>query len=416
MSHETPSLLVNPTAGNEPGILGARLGMAVNEELIARGKEPVNIIVPVTSERQKAVLSDELAHEPGAGLVLVDEVAGRILDPVLRSQGNFADHLRVLRSEKYNDVQKAFNLRMGKSATALLELHSLTGQPVLVDPSTIIGSLDTGGRVAVDTHHGDFAFPVLTSELVQAARQAGQPFDDSDMRAVERRMRVGEKRYDKRFIPLVHTLAGDALSADPTLPMAQKVQELEGQPTHTASGDVIYTPPMKGVQPAEPFEGVDRNGIYAMLSGTDNGAQATFEAAVNAAHNSDLAVYTVPWASNVEGTQRISPRALSDPRIATVVSRAGWGTGWQMLNLKKPWLVIPHQPGDDPEIGFNHRVIERLGIGEVIDPQRFSAASLARCIRVLGPRVRELHDLTTRKFGTSDGIRFMAKIIADRYA
>lgn len=410
MSQRSQAIVINPAAGNEPALLGGHTAIAVNERLRAAGQEPLSIIIPVTSDRQRGVLKDEFSAVSGAEKIVLDDTTGTILGKVLRSQGSFVDHLGVLGGDEYLTAQAALNQRLGRSATALIELHGLLdGAPVLLDPRAIVGSLDTGGRVVLDTPRRDFAFPVLTSALVRAAREGGHDFSESDMRAVEGRMQTAEKGYDSRFIPLVHTLAQP--SPDPTIPMGDKFTELADQPTSTPSGEVTYTPPMKDVKSAANFEGVDQPGIYAMMSGTDNGAAATYGAAKAAG----LAVYTNPWAPPAEGVTNISPRALSDPRIEAIFGRAGWGTGWQALNLGKPWFVIPYQEGDDPEIAFNNSVIERLGVGVVVRPETFARQSLADHIARIAPRVRELRDLTTRKFGTSNGIDYMANKIAAGY-
>lgn len=411
---ESRSLVINPAAGNEPIILGARTGMAINQELISEGNAPLQIIVPITGDRQRRVLQDEFKDIPSAEHVLLDDGTGEILGNVLRSQGDFANHLNVLRAE--HDTTRAYlNRRLGREATGILNLHTLDGKPVAIEPSTIIGSFDTGGRVTFDTLMRDFAFPALTSELIRATRESGQPYSLSDMLAVEEQSRRAEQGYSTRFLPLIHTLTGMVLSEDPAASMRQKFAELTGQSTTTLAGEVTFTPPMKSEFAAKESDEVPGESIFAMLSGTDNGAVATIDATLRAAKGADYTVLTNPWAEDVEGTVKVSPTALSDPRIKTVVSRAGWGTGWQMLNSGRPWLVVPAEAGDDPEIAFNHQAIERLGIGQVIDPSNFSASALKQAIELYGPRVRDLRELTTEHYGTSDGIRYMAKQLAQQY-
>jgi hypothetical protein len=409
------SLVINPAAGNEPIILGAYIALAINDLLAAQGRDPLDIIVPIISKRQKDVLQDELQDHPGIERIMLDEQAGLILANVLTSQGNFIEHIRVLHDE-YDTIQAALNDHFGKQATQLFTVYSLTEQAATMNPQGIVGSLDTGGRVIIDTHYRDFAFPVLTSELIRATKEANTYANNPLLTTVENRARAEDRTYRNRFISLVHTLAGPIISDDPTISMRQKFKELLVQSTATPAGEVIFTPPMKHVMPAMPFDGVVGEGVYAMLSGTDQGAIDTFQATIKAAKGADLTVYTNPWAGEIADTVRISPKALHDPRIKAVVGRAGWGTGWQMLTIGKSWLVIPPQQGDDPEIQFNHQVIERLGIGSVIDSQTFDAAVLEDYIRRFGPRVRELRELTTQRFGTSDGIAYIAQRIVASYA
>lgn len=409
--HQYKSLVVNPAAGNEPVILGARIGLAINSALAGQGSEPLNIIILSAGERQVQVLQDELTGLAGTKRILLDEQGGSILANVLASQNNFTEHIRVL-DEEYDTIQTALNAHVGKHATQPFAVRTLTGDVITIDPQDIRGSIDTGGRIVIDTHCRDFIFPVLTSDLMAAARAT---YNLPHIEAVEKRVRAADRSYRNRFIPLVHTLTGSMISPDPGIPVSQKFKELTAQPTATQAGEVIYTPPMKNTSAAAAFDGVTGEGIYAMLSGHGPGMADTFQATLRAARDANLKVYTNPWSDEVEGTIRISPKALYDPRIKTVIGRAGWGTGWLMLNIGKPWLVIPPQSGDDPEIELNLQTITRLGIGAVVNPATFGATDLKDSIARCGPRVRELRDLTTQYFGTSDGITHVARQIAKNY-
>src|SRR5206468_418248 len=86
----------------------------------------------------------------------------------------------------------------------------------------------------------------------------------------------------------------------------------------------------------------------------------------------------------------------------------GWGTGWQALQLEKPWLVTPYQPGDDPEIYFNNMTIEALKLGRVIGSEGVKAGELNRMAQDISPGLKSLNGAIRKKFGTTDGIKYIA--------
>lgn len=407
----SPTLIINPAAGNEPIIMGAAIALAINRQLETSGSRPLTVVLPITGARQLAVLKDEFGAIAGSERLVVDEAGGAILAPLLRSQANFSQHLQLLH-EQYDQLQSALNQRYGGAADQPLAVQRLDGTALSIAPADIVGSLSTGGRVALDTLRKDYVFPVVISELLTAVRPLSTGIDDGLIAAVAERLRDDDRRYDHRFIPLVNTLS-PAQEAD--WPMEQKFEQLLAQPGLTAAGRIIYTPPIKHALTDKNHADVRGDGLYAMLSGTDQGAANTLAATLRAAGDLNLTVYTNPWADETAGTVRISPAALRDPRIKAVISRAGWGTGWQLLNLAKPWLLIPPQPGDDPEIRLNNQVASQLGIGAVVEPDSFDGRQLQGLLDRLTPQAEALRSLTAEHFGSSDGIDFVARQLAPGY-
>jgi len=413
------SVVIDPAAGNEPYILGVATALRVNELLEDQGVEPLNIIVPISGledvgPRQKRVLSEEFENAAGNRRILLDEESGKILDDTMKSQSNFASHLDAL-ANKGEAVHHDLNQRLGKTATEHLKLRSLFGgTETEIDPTGIVSSIETGGRIGIDTHQRDFAFPVLTSSLVRATQQEGlqykgEEYSQSQMDKVVREAIKNEEGMNKRFIPLVGTLSGQEISTEPAS-MDSKFQELVQQSTTTESGIIVPTPPMKEVLPPQnDLEDLQGEGVYAMLSGTDNGGAATYEAAKQAG----MTVYTNPW-SKEEGPVKISPLAMHSDSVKAIFARAGWGTLWQSLQSATPTLIPKYEEGDDPEMYFNHETLENLQISAIIDPTELTANGLRGHIARVRPRLQDLSKLTTEYFGTSDGIDYMAqKIVAD---
>ncbi len=227
-------------------------------------------------------------------------------------------------------------------------------------------------------------------------------------------MRGIEEQYTQAFIPKVNTLSYQYLSDDPTKSMEQMYdEELGNQPTVVDGRSRMYTPAMKPEMSEETHNEVHDPGVYAMFSG--HAANKETQAFIAAANDAGLTVYTNPWVKDVEGVSKVSPQALTDPRIVAFFGRAGWGTGWQAQNLAKPWFVTPYEKDDDPEIYFNNLVVQRLRMGKIVDPSKLSVTDLARDITEISPGLRVLNRKIREEFGTTDGIRFIAEEVSKDY-
>lgn len=410
--------LVLPAGGNEPVIMGARIGAGVHDEIGSAGGR---VIMPVVG-RQAAVLRDEFGNRPEiARRILLDPTAGEILSPLLASQGDFAKHLGVIGTQQ---EEISANLSGHYGAGRTHTLHTLDGQPVDMPTDHIREVIVTGGRANLDRPdtRRHFAFPVLLSELIRQAQEDGLPFDGSDLKATRAIMKAAESTYTTTFIPLVNTLSYRALPENSVLSSnpgkARKharelfSQLIANQPT---DGKVVFAPPLKEALPPIDHDELlqDIPSIYAMLSGTGRGSEHVIETALGTiAKNGGLGILTNPW-SELEGATKISPRVLTDPRVIAILSRAGWGTGWIAQNTATPWFVLPAEPGDDPEILYNNKVIERLGIGRVVKPGELTPKKLLQAVATHRPYMEEYRDLMRLHFGNGgNGIAFVAKSIA----
>lgn len=406
MSSEVqPSLVVNPAIGNEPVIMGGHFGLAVGNELHrATGQLPPRVVIPVVSERQATVLRDEFAGHPAANRLVISDSLGRVMEPIISSQADFSKHMDTIRRE-LDPTSNAVNQLVGRQAEGSFDAHQLMdGQPLAITADSVTASLATGGRVNLDTSQSFFMFPAFLSELI-----ASSTTTSSNMAIAARIMRSVESRYDEAFVPLVNTLSHQYIEASAS--SKEQFLQLLAQPLVVAGRSRTFTPPFKPNLPAIKHPEIPKPGIYAMLSGTDNGLEQT----IQAANSVGLDVYTVPWMpAEIKNVYRVSPRVLNDPNIVAILGRAGFGTGWQALNREAaaPWLVNPHQPGDDPEIQHNIETIEALGIGAAVDFANLSTRALAHHIDRSAPRLQTLRSQTEHHFGTVDGIQYVAERIA----
>jgi hypothetical protein len=412
----TPVLLVNRAGGNEPSLLGVGVATEVNNIRQRHGLERAKIVVPIVSPRERKILLEEF---PDNADIEIDEEYGKIIKDITTSQGNFPAHLEKL-ANHYESTQRELDKRFSSTAPEFQtqSLDPEAGETAGHSPRNIIGSIDAGARLLVSAPRRYFMFPVMLSELCNAVhreQQQGQltDFSESHLLRVAHKMREVEKQYTKAFLPKVNTLSGNYLDDQDTFTRDQRYQQLGEQPHTVAGRSRLYTPAMKHELLPQQSPDIESRGIYAMFSGTGSSTEQT-RAVIQAANDAGLTVYTTPWAET-EGAEKVPPSTLSDPRVEAIFGRSGWGTGWQAQNLAKPWFVDPYEAGDDPEIYFNNRLVERLRMGKVVDASQLSAQQLAEDIQALSPGLRRLNQKITEEFGTTDGIRYMAEIIAEDY-
>ncbi|SRR6266404_5866934 len=177
-----PTFLVNVAAGNEPVIMGVKVAQEANNIRQEHGLPKARIVVPVGEGKEydtrKRILLEEFPSD--RELIHLDTEYGRILQQIIGSQGNFAEHLSVLKAH-YDETERLINQRFSHD----FETRSLTGETEIHSPSNVIGSFDTGGRlitpIVVNTPRRYFIFPVMLSELIAAAQREGLPFSESDV-------------------------------------------------------------------------------------------------------------------------------------------------------------------------------------------------------------------------------------------
>src|SRR3989344_3933453 len=67
----------------------------------------------------------------------------------------------------------------------------------------------------------------------------------------------------------------------------------------------------------------------------------------------------------IPASERLLPHAVVNPHIKLQFARSGWGSVWLSQLSGTPLVVPDFDPADDPEIYFNNRCVEMLGLGIV---------------------------------------------------
>lgn len=394
-SADTPIILVNPAHGNEPYILGTAIAKGVSEKLARSGLGKAKIVVPLMyGDRQKRILLEE--NPDAADLIVYDEAFGDILKEVTFGNGDFVSHLSQINTH-YDRVEQLLKQRFSIDAQSFDGRSLSTNESVNLNPRNIVASIDTASKVNLEAPLRYFAFPILLSELLSETQKEGLEFDEAALKAVINRMIKIEAAYSQVFIPEINPLS------------YQYADDLSTQPEAIDGRTRIYTPAMK-TDYQKTHGKVSKPGIYVMFSGTGSNTETTRDLA-KAAQEAGLTVYSPPWVA-AEGAIQVSPDVLTDDNVLGVFGRAGWGTGWQVQNLALPWVVTPYESGDDPEIYFNNKTIEALGLGKVLSHADLTPERLTAIISQYSTGFEAINRRIKEKYGTLNGIDFIADAIA----
>ncbi|EKD64444.1 MAG: hypothetical protein ACD_50C00388G0001 [uncultured bacterium] len=389
-------LVLNPGHGNEPYILATAIGREVSKKFASAGMEQPILVMPLFyGDRQRRILLEENPND--ASLLYYDEQFGGILKDVMFESGDFKQHLAQVNTH-YDEVEKMLNNRYLVDTQTVTARSFATQESTELSPKNIIGVIEAGNRVPIKVPHRYFAFPEVLSRVLHEGMQHPElGFSESDMKKLAKRMMKVEAAYSQVFVPWVSTFS------------YQHASGLDSQPQSIDNRSRIYTPAMKA-NTAKTTGEVDQ-GVYIMFSGTGSAVESN-KALMHAAKEAGIKTYSPPW-ETIEGTEKMPPSVMADENILAIMGRSGWGTGWQAMQLEKPWFVAPYQKGDDPEIYFNNKTIEALKLGKVIGSQEISGEELRRLAQEISPGLNSLNDAIRQKFGTTNGIDYIANHIFD---
>lgn len=386
-----PILVLNPGHGNEPYILTTAIGREVSKKFALAGMEQPILVVPLLyGDRQRQILLEENPND--SSLLYFDEQFGKILKDIMFGTGDFNQHLTQVNTH-YDEVEKMLDNRFHVGAQDFTVRSVATQEIAELSPKNIIGVIEAANRVPIKVPHRYFAFPEVLSRVLHESMQHPElGFSESDMRKLAARMIKVEASYSQVFVPWVSTFS------------YKDASNLDSQPQSIEGRSRIYTPAMKADIPKT--EGGVDSGVYIMFSGTGSAVDAN-RSLIDAAHESGIKVFTPPWVT-IEGTEKMPPSFMADKNILAIMGRSGWGTGWQAMQLEKPWLVAPYHSGDDPEIYFNNKTIEALKLGRIVDSEGITGSELRRLTQEISPGLQGLNDAIRQRFRTTNGIDYIA--------
>lgn len=383
-----PIGVLNFAYGTGPYLRTAELAIAFNDELQRRGRARMAFIVPwLYGAKQKRIMLEEFSsHEnEHPAELLLDAELGALLRLVSFGDKSYPVALATWATSVREVSQRA----QEHLSSRRIAVETLDGKKLEVDPRNIVVELNRSPRIRYDIAPAYLTTFGYVEEILRGALAVGRPTIAIDKAALQ----SGAKAA--RWIETSSKLRAIAYPA-------------------TFSGTNCYSPWYHDDMLAPPLtsppeSNTDRieTGIYVTVSGIPS-----LRTIYRAARDFGLPVYcNDPHA--VEGSVAALPQIVPNSNIIFQFARSGWGSVWLSLLSGTPILVPEHAPEDDPEIYFNNKTIESLGIGIVYHGQ--SLRHILKVCEAIRENCAALRRRIIERWGTLNGHTICAKLFVDDF-
>ena len=359
--------------GNGPYSRTIDLALAVNQRL----KEKMPIVVPlVYGDRQKKIIKEEHGE---SDLILFDEFYGKILYELFFKTGNYQENLEFLLKN-----QPSLEERLRNYLSGTLRTKTFDGKEVLVKGSDVSFELSHNPRVATGYENSFYTTIGFFSQILHFAMSEDLGFDSSLLREVGEIAHKIEDDKTLHFMPEPFVFSYNG---------ARKRWKNE-----------IFTPPFIHV-PKDNDEEV-QEGMYVMITGID-GLMELF----NQIGEFGMKLYCPPFVKDIKNADNgHTPDFVANPHIRYQFARSGWSSVWLSHMTGTPLITPAYVNGDDPEIYFNERTIEKLGLG-VVFRENENPVEVLRRADSLRNRLEVVNQGLMYTYGTLDGIDYTADVI-----
>lgn len=353
------TIICNPSYGNNPYIRTTEMALAWSDKLGGN----ISVVVPhVYGEKQARILREHFGEDQR---LILDETFGAMLRKVFFDGTSYSAFLRQW-MEQVDDVSKE----------AQEYLHSTYDIQCEIARAPL---LDLGITPA---------FYNSWSRVSRIARRAiREPLINLDRTLLEQaaaRMEALETRYALHMISVPGTF--EPAMTDIPIPLR------------------LATP--------EPSDDTVNRGIYVTVSGIPK-----VSSLLCIVDHLRMKTYTND-SSRIHGAVHASPGILWKPEIIAHIARAGWGSAGMSLASGTPLILPPYENDEDPEIFFNIRRIEELGLGIAFTGQ--TPNELLNAIEELRPRIVAYRQELLQRFGTMNGAQVatekIGKYMFDRHS
>ncbi|MDP3735399.1 MAG: hypothetical protein Q8R39_03160 [bacterium] len=404
-------IVTNFAYGTGPYLHTTELAIAFNDELERRGRERSAIIVPlVYGERQRAVMREEFASFLRARPeeIVLDENLGMMLREIFYD--GTADYAVSLARwiERVRDTAA----RAHEHLSGTFAVHAFDGTERVVDGRQIIIEMSRSPRLRFDiapAYSTTFGFlsDIFTRALREPPGAIAIPADVlqqgiESAEWVEQGQRMHAVGFPGTFTPLENAArqaagSSGSIHTRDSMPCVSSLTGFTGDlppTTYHLQPTTFLTPPLTSQQPktAAPLE---KPGILVTVTGI-----AGLERLYTEATDLGLAIYSTTEGVP-PGSMRMPPDVIVDSNIVFQFARAGWGSIWLSLTTGVPIVVPAFDPVDDPEIYFNNKMIERLGIGIVYRGEPLS--ELTGRLPSVCVAMETLRTCIFERWGTLDG-------------
>ncbi len=379
-------IVTNFAYGTGPYLRTTELALVVNAELESQGRDRLGIIVPwVYGEKQKRIMLEEFsaANQKHHGEILLCARLGEILKTIFYGDNTYQQALEIW-ADKFAEVNSA--------AASLLkgdiEVEDLDGNKKVISGKDVVMELSRSGRIKYGLPLNYGASFGHVSEILKNTLEVSQDEIAVDRELVKKVIPLAEEiesRY--KFVAIAHP---------------GTFSYLENRQPYSKE---VLIPPT--IFPPTPNHDDIAEGIYVTITGIPG-----LERLYDEARKLGLKLYSNDTKA-VSGSEKLLPHIVPNPKIKLQFARAGWGSIWLSQLSGTPFVAPAFDPLDDPEIYFNNKCVEKLGLGIIYNGQ--SLSDLISEAESLKPRIQVFNQKLLNQFGTLDGNRYAAKMIVDDF-
>jgi hypothetical protein len=375
-------IVTNFAYGTGPYLRTTDLALAFNRELEKAGMERLRIIVPwVYGERQKRVLFEEFyeQEETYPGEILLDPYLGKLLRSVFYGEHQSYEKSLAHWVQNWEKVSRDAHEHLGKK----FEASTITGQKYTVDGRDIRVELARAPRLFYNRAPSYSTTFAHISRVLDKVSTVSRENIAVDRVLAKKGSQVAEHIEKKQRM---HAVAYPGTFSE--------------KPYEKTYKDEILVPPVAPL-PKDSGEKLGR-GIYVTTTGIPG-----LEALYRDAKRLGIRLYSNDT-KTVPGSVFATPYVISSENIFLQFARSGWSSVWISMITETPILMPAFDRDDDPEIYFNNRTVEALGLGV-----EYRGEPLEEILERVPRLKHNCHALTARvkkRWGTLDGHTYAAKL------
>ncbi len=379
-------IVVNFSYGYGPFLITTKLALAVNRILEKRTGKRLGIIVPlVYGEKQKLIMKEEFGDilQKYPDEIVLDKNLGKYLEDIFYGEKKYEESLVY-----YLKNHQAINSQVNSYFNNGLETETFAGRKIKIKKDQIAFAITRAPRLDFGIRPAYYVSFAYISEILENAKK--EKGIDTDKLLFKKLIPIYaqiENNHDLHFI------------AEPATFFYKKNRIKR-------FNDEILTPPCTVLPKSADCQPV-KKGIYVTITGV-----SCLEKLFNQARKIKLHLYTnKPKA--ITGSEKALPKIISCSEILLHFARSGWGSIWLSLFFETPFITLPYDPKDDPEIYFNNLCLKKIGLGKIYNEQPLK--ELLKYKKEYRESVKKIKKFLITKYGTLDGIEYTAEKIINHF-
>ena len=379
-------IVTNFVYGTGPYLRTTELALAINGEMEKRERPRFGIIIPwVYGEKQKRIMLEEFGeiNRKFPGEIWLCAELGKILNRIFYDNNTYEQALGL-----WIDNFEKLSGEVSKLLAGQIEVESLDGQKQVINGSDIELELSRAGRIKYGIEASYSVTFGNVSEILKNTLDVSEKEIAVDRNLVKEAIKIAED-VESRYKFTCLAYPGTFSFLENREPVGNKISI---PPT-------IYLP--------KPNSDPIQEGIFITITGIPG-----LERLYKEAKDLGLKLYSND-PSTIPGSEKLLPRIIPNPRIKLQFARSGWGSIWLSQLSGTPFVCPEFDPLDDPEIYFNNKCVEKLGLGIVYRGQPLSEILVEA--EKLRPKIKKINQDLLDKFGTYNGNEYAAKIIIDDF-